>query len=159
MKRKLTLIAVLCAALAAGSASAAFSAEAHPAQDSKKQTQKEKADRDDDDEDEDDDEDDDESESAEKQAKLAKEAKITMERAREIALQRAPGTVEEAELEREKGRLVYSFDIRNDRGTITEVHVDANDGSVVSVEEEDARKEAGEKRQEAREKAGSKKRP
>ncbi len=57
-------------------------------------------------------------------------------------------------MEREHGRLVYSFDIRNDRGTITEVQVDAKDGSVVSVEEENEQKEAEEVRQEAERKRG-----
>lgn len=82
------------------------------------------------------------------QARLAKRARITMEQAREIALKRAPGTVEEEELEKEHGKLVYSFDIRNEKGTITEVQVNARDASVVSVEEEDAEKEAAEKSKE-----------
>lgn len=152
MKQKLILCVALCAAFAIVGIAAAFSPGKQATQNSNNQTPKERADRDDE-------EDEDESESAEKRAKLAKQAKITIERAREIALQRAPGTVEEAELEREHGKLVYSFDIRNERGTITEVQVDAKDGSVVSVEEEDAQKEAEEKRQEEREKAARKKRP
>ncbi|MDT4898904.1 MAG: hypothetical protein QOH25_3981 [Acidobacteriota bacterium] len=81
-----------------------------------------------------------------KQARLAKQAKITMEQAREIALKRAPGTIEEGELEKEHGKLVYSFDIRNSQGTITEVQVNAKNGSIVSVEEENAQAEAEEKR-------------
>lgn len=152
MRQKLILCATLCAALAAVGVGTAFSRERPATQNSNQQTRKEREDRDDEEGEE-------ESEAAEKQAKLAKQAKITLEQAREIALQRAPGAVEEAELEREKGKLVYSFDIRNDRGTITEVQVDAKDGSVVSVEEEDAQKEAEEKRQEEREKAARKKRP
>lgn len=152
MKQKLILCVALCATFAIVSTAAAFSPEKQATQNSNRQAQKEKADRDDE-------EDDDESEAAEKQAKLSKQARITMERAREIALQRAPGTVEEGELEREHGKLVYSFDIRNDRGTITEVQVNAKDGSIVSVEEEDAQKEDEEKRQEEREKAARKKRP
>ena len=52
-------------------------------------------------------------ESQESQARLAREAKITKEQAQEIALKRAPGTVESSELEREHKQLVYSFDIRN----------------------------------------------
>jgi hypothetical protein len=83
-----------------------------------------------------------------KQAKLAKQAKITMEQARGIALKRAPGTIEEGELEKEHGKLVYSFDIRNSQGTITEVQVSAKDGSIISVEEENAQQEAEEKRKE-----------
>lgn len=78
-------------------------------------------------------------------AKLAKQAKISMEQAREIASKKAEGTIEEGELEKEHGKLVYSFDIRNSKGTITEVQVDAKTGAIVSVEEEDAAAEAKEK--------------
>jgi hypothetical protein len=92
------------------------------------------------------------------QAKLAKQARITMEQARKIALERAPGTIEEEELEKEHGKLVYSFDIRNAQGTITEVQVNAKDGSIASVEEEDAKKEAEEKRKE-KQKGNSNNRP
>lgn len=79
-------------------------------------------------------------------SKLARKAKITMEQAREIALKNAPGKIESEELEREHGKLVYSFDIRNSKGTITEVQVDAKTGQVVSVEEESEKDEMLERR-------------
>ncbi len=146
MKHKMILSAILIATLAL----CAFAASPSPGTQTTqkdKQEQKRKAEH----EERDDEENDAESESAKEQARLAKQAKLTMEQAREIALKRAPGTVESGELEREHGKLVYSFDIRNDAGTITEVQVDARDGSVVSVEEEDAQKEADEKRKEKQE--------
>jgi len=87
-----------------------------------------------------------------KQKELAREAKITMEQARETALQRAPGTVESGELEREHKQLVYSFDIRNAKGTITEVQVSAITGKVVRVDHENKKQEAAEKRHEKKEK-------
>lgn len=90
------------------------------------------------------------------QAQLARQARITMAQARATALKRAPGNVESSELEREHGKLVYSFDIRNAKGTITEVQVSAITGRVVSVEHENKKQEAAEKRKEAREKAGRK---
>ena len=80
-------------------------------------------------------------------AKLAKQAKITMTQAREIALNAAPGKVESEELEKEKGKLVYSFDIRNQKGTISEVWVDAKTGAVVSNTEETKEQEEKEKRE------------
>ena len=83
-------------------------------------------------------------------AKLAKQAKITMTQAREIALQAAPGVVEGEELEKEKGKLVYSFDIRNEKGTISEVWVDAKNGKVVSNKEETKADEEKEKREDAK---------
>jgi len=82
------------------------------------------------------------------QQKLAKQAKITQAHAQEVALKRAPGTVESAELEKEHSKLVYSFDIRNSRGTITEVQVSAITGRVVRVEHENKKQEAAEKRKE-----------
>lgn len=91
-------------------------------------------------------------EEANNEAKLAKQAKITKERAQEIALKRAPGTVEGSELEREHGKLVYSFDIRNSKGTIDEVQVSAITGKVVRVEHETKKQEEAEKRKEAKEK-------
>ena len=80
-------------------------------------------------------------------AKLAKQAKITLEKARETALNAAPGKVESEELEKEKGKLVYSFDIRNSKGTISEVWVDAKTGAVVSNTEETKADEEKEKRE------------
>ncbi|MGH9931957.1 MAG: PepSY domain-containing protein [Pyrinomonadaceae bacterium] len=91
-------------------------------------------------------------EEANNEAKLAKQAKITKERAQEVALTRAPGTVEGSELEREHGKLVYSFDIRNAKGTIDEVQVSAITGKVVRVEHENKQQEAAEKRKDAKEK-------
>jgi uncharacterized membrane protein YkoI len=90
--------------------------------------------------------------SEESEASLMKQAKITKADAEAIALKKAAGTVEDGELEMEHGKLVYSFDIRNKKGTITEVQVDAKTGKIVSVEEEDAAKEAAEKKQEMKEK-------
>jgi Peptidase propeptide and YPEB domain len=85
---------------------------------------------------------------------LARKAKVTKEAAQATALERAPGTVESAELEREHGKLVYSFDIRNGRGTIDEVQVSAITGKIVRVEHENKKQEAAEKRRDAKEKAG-----
>ena len=60
------------------------------------------------------------------------------------------GKIEDAELEREHGKLVYSFDIRNPKGTITEVQIDAKTGKIVSVEEENAAAEVKEKAEDAK---------
>lgn len=57
-------------------------------------------------------------------------AKIGMDKARQIALQLAPGDIVKAEYERENGGWRYSFDIRQgDR--IHEIGVDAFTGKVV----------------------------
>ena len=83
----------------------------------------------------------------EKQAELLKEAKITKDQAVKTALAKVPdGAIKESELERENGKLVWSFDIATP-GTkdITEVQVDAITGDIVSVETESAAAEAKEK--------------
>jgi uncharacterized membrane protein YkoI len=84
---------------------------------------------------------------------LKSEAKISMKDAREKALAKVPGgRIKSSELEREKGKLVYSFDIRPAKGSgIDEVQIDAVTGEVVSVEHETPAKEAAEKRAERKE--------
>jgi hypothetical protein len=87
------------------------------------------------------------------QAELQKEAKISMEKARAIALKKAPGgKIESAELEREHGKLIYSFDIKTSKPGVLEVNVDAINGKVISAKQETPAKEAAEKKQEAKEK-------
>lgn len=94
---------------------------------------------------------------AETQKDLQKEAKISMEKARSIALTKVPGgKIASAEVEREHGKLIYSFDIRTDKPGVTEVNVDAINGKVIAVQKENAAKEAAEKKQEAREKKTAK---
>jgi hypothetical protein len=83
-------------------------------------------------------------------AALKSQAKISVEEARATALKKVPGVIKEEELEKENGKLVYSFDIQaTGQKDITEVQVSAIDGSIVSVEKEDAASEANEKKQEA----------
>jgi uncharacterized membrane protein YkoI len=71
-------------------------------------------------------------------AQLKKEAKVTEKAARTTALaQVAGGKVRKHELERENGKLVYSFDITTKGKTgVDEVQIDAMDGSVVSNKHE-----------------------
>lgn len=61
---------------------------------------------------------------------------LDMDAARKIALEQVAGTVTEEELEEEKGRWVYSFDIKPSSGPEMEVEIDANTGEVVEVEED-----------------------
>jgi hypothetical protein len=90
---------------------------------------------------------------AETQAQLKKEAKISMKKARGIALKKAPGKISSAELERENGKLIYSFDIKQSgQAGVTDVAVDAINGDIVDVHHETPAKEAAEKAQEKKEK-------
>jgi len=70
--------------------------------------------------------------------KLEAQAKITKAEAKKIALDRVPGgTIKEGDIEKEKGKLLWSFDIATP-GTkdITEVQVDAMTGQVLDVSKE-----------------------
>ena len=78
--------------------------------------------------------------------------KIGMTKATQIATKRVPGTVKSKELEKEKGRWIYSFDIRTGKGKITEVNVDAYTGKIIAVDVENASKEAKEEKNEKNEK-------
>ncbi len=91
---------------------------------------------------------------AESQAALQKEAKISMKDARSIALKKVPhGKIASEELEREHGKLIYSFDVRTTKPGVTEVNIDAMNGKVVDVHHESPASEAAEKKQEAKESA------
>ena len=81
---------------------------------------------------------------------LASEARVSMKTARVTALARVPhGRVQSAELEREHGKLIYSFDIRvPGKSGIEEVQVDAIKGRIVSVVHEGPKAEQKEARQE-----------
>jgi hypothetical protein len=81
-----------------------------------------------------------------KEAKLMAEAKVSKADAGKTALAKVPsGTIKEGELEKEHGKLIWSFDITTpDTKDITEVNVDAITGDVVSVEKESAENEARE---------------
>ena len=71
--------------------------------------------------------------------KLSKNAKVSIEQARTIALQNRAGAITDEELEREKGGsgLRYSFDIKSD-GAVYEVGVDAQSGKVLENKKEGA---------------------
>jgi uncharacterized membrane protein YkoI len=95
----------------------------------------------------------------ETQADLQKEAKISEADARATALKQVPnGTVKSEELEREKGKLIYSYDISVAGKTgVDEVNVNAIDGSVVGkVTHESPKTEKKEAKQEAKEKKTTK---
>lgn len=76
---------------------------------------------------------------------------IGMKRAKQIALQQVKGKIKSSELEKEKGKMIYSFDIRNSKGGITEVNIDAYTGKVIAVDVENAADEAKEKAEEKKE--------
>jgi uncharacterized membrane protein YkoI len=79
---------------------------------------------------------------------LLSQAKITPDSATRIAQARLPkAKVQQAEIEVEDGRLIYSFDMKMPgKSGIEEVQVDAKTGAVLGVEHEDAAAEARERK-------------
>ena len=78
-------------------------------------------------------------------------AKLTVDSAARLAIaQVAGGTIEKAELEREKGTIIWSFDIRvPGQEGISEVNVNATTGAVSPTEHENAAAEAREAREDS----------
>jgi uncharacterized membrane protein YkoI len=68
------------------------------------------------------------------QRALKVQAKVTEPDARATALEKVPGgTVQSSDLERENGKLVWSFDITDPKSpNVIEVQVDAKTGRIVS---------------------------
>ena len=80
------------------------------------------------------------------EAELTKQAKITKAEAEQIALAKVShGIVKSAEIEKEKGHLVWSFDIAKPKtNDITEILVDAKTGKIISTQIESPRDQAKE---------------
>ena len=88
-------------------------------------------------------------------AGLAAQATVSADSAQKLALAEVPkGRISEAELEEEKGTLVYSYDIKtHGKSGIDEVLIDAKTGAVVSKTHESA---AAEKKEAAADKKAAK---
>lgn len=92
---------------------------------------------------------------------LKAQARVSEHEAGETALAKVPGgTIKDGELEREHGKLIWSFDIAKPKTkSITEVQVDAVTGKIVSTKLEsvkDQAREAKADRKEAAKKAAQK---
>ena len=79
-------------------------------------------------------------------AQLLTQALVSKADAQKTALEKVPdGKVECAELERENGKLVWSFDIaKPNTKNITEIQVDAKTGQIAAVAEETTKDQAEE---------------
>ncbi len=80
------------------------------------------------------------------QTALLAEAKVTEAQAQATALAKVPhGIVKSSELERERGRLIWSFDVAQPAAKgVTEIQVDAKTGKIVLVKKETPAQEAKE---------------
>lgn len=86
----------------------------------------------------------------ESQEALKAEANVTLAAASQTALAKVPGgTINSSELEREHGKLIWSFDISKPKSrNIAEVQVDAKTGAVVSETTETPKQQRAEAVQE-----------
>jgi len=88
----------------------------------------------------------------ESQKALRAEAKIKEDSARKVALAQVPGgKITKHELERENGKLIYSFDIKTQgKSGRDEVHIDAVTGAMISNNHESPAAEKKEAKQAAK---------
>lgn len=88
----------------------------------------------------------------ETQVELQKEAKMTMVDARAMALRTVPGaTIQAGEIEREGGKLIYSFDMKvASKSGIDEVNIDAMTGKLVGKQHETPKDERAEAKADAK---------
>ena len=67
---------------------------------------------------------------------MAAAAKVTIDQAIKTALEKVSGKVVEAELEKKSGRLIWEVEVVTADKKLMEVHIDADNGTVVNVSEE-----------------------
>jgi predicted small secreted protein len=75
--------------------------------------------------------------------KMAAEAKITIDEAIKTASEKLAGKIIEAELEKKHNKLVWEVEVVTAENTVMEVHIDAETGAVIDVEEEKEKTKSG----------------
>lgn len=69
-------------------------------------------------------------------AEMAASAKVTIDQAVKIASEKVAGKVIEAELEKKHNKLVWEVEVVTGENKVMEVHIDAESGVVIDVEED-----------------------
>jgi uncharacterized membrane protein YkoI len=72
---------------------------------------------------------------------MAAVAKVTIDQAIKTTTEKIPGKVVEAELEKKHGMLVWEVEVVTAENKVMEVHIDAESGAVIDVEEEKPEKD------------------
>ncbi len=72
---------------------------------------------------------------------MAATAKVTIDQAIKTALEKVSGKVVEAELEKKHNTLVWEVEVVTAENKVMEVHIDAESGAVIEVEEEKPEKD------------------
>ena len=70
---------------------------------------------------------------------MAAAARVTINQAANTAVQKVPGKVIEAELEKKHNKLIWEVEVVTAENKVMEVHIDADTGAVIDVEEENAK--------------------
>jgi uncharacterized membrane protein YkoI len=70
---------------------------------------------------------------------MAGAAKVTIDQAVKTASDKVPGKVIEAELESEHHKLIWEVEVVTAENKVMEIHIDAETGAVIDVEEEKAK--------------------
>jgi uncharacterized membrane protein YkoI len=84
---------------------------------------------------------------AKETVEMAATAKVTIDEAIKTALEKVQGKVVEAELEKKHDKIVWEVEVVTAENKVMEVHIDAESGAVIDVEEEKPEKEMkGEKK-------------
>ena len=76
---------------------------------------------------------------------MAAAAKVTIDQAIKTASDKVAGKVIEAELEKKHNKLVWEVEIVTSENKVMEVHIDAETGAVIDVEEEKGESKKGAK--------------
>lgn len=69
---------------------------------------------------------------------MAAAAKVTIDQAIKTASEKVAGKIIEAELEKKHNKLVWEVEVVTSDNKVMEVHIDAETGTVIDVEEEKA---------------------
>lgn len=72
---------------------------------------------------------------------MAEKAKVTIDQAIKTASEKVAGKVVEAELEKKHNTLVWEVEVVTAENKVMEVHIDAESGAVIDVEEEKPEKD------------------
>ncbi|TKS61313.1 MAG: hypothetical protein EWM73_02964 [Nitrospira sp.] len=78
---------------------------------------------------------------AKETVEMAAKAKVTIDQAIKTASEKVPGKVVEAELEKKDGTLVWEIEVVTEENKVMEVHVDAESGAMIEVEEKKPEKD------------------
>lgn len=72
---------------------------------------------------------------------MAEKAKVTIDQAIKTASEKVAGKVVEAELEKKHNTLVWEVEVVTAENKVMEVHIDAESGALIDVEEEKPEKD------------------